>query len=308
MDEVRGLRAALADELAPLGLRPACAGIHPLAAAGDSEVSNGDRYQALAASLRALAIREPTYALHVHVGIPTASDAIWLMDRMRAHMPLLLALSANSPFWRGRDSGLASMRTPVFQAFPRTGLPRRFASYDEYVATIDQLIRWRAIPGPSFLWWDMRLQPTLGTLEVRIMDVQIDAEDTAPLTALVQCLARLELEGGLAPPALLDAPEALAENRFLAARDGMEASLIDPSTGGPASVRRLLERTLAACETHAAALGCDDELAGVMRLAQRPGATRQRELARGPGGLPGLLEALADAFPPAQLAPNIGLT
>ncbi|MDX6644995.1 MAG: glutamate---cysteine ligase / carboxylate-amine ligase [Miltoncostaeaceae bacterium] len=296
MGEVRELRAALAREIGALGIRPAAAGIHPLAAAGDSTISHGDRYQRLASSLRALAVREPTYALHVHVGVPTASGAIRVMNRLRAHLPLLLALSANSPFWRGQDSGLASMRTPLFQAFPRTGLPRSFRSYEDYVTSIDQLIRCGGIPGPSFLWWDMRLQPGLGTLEVRIMDVQIESKDTAPLVALVQCLARAELEEGLAPPALVDAPEILAENRFLAARDGMAAALIDPTAGGPVPVRRLLDQTLAACEDHARALGCSDELAAAERLGQRPGASRQRILASGPDGLQGLLVALADAF------------
>jgi len=305
VDQVRGVRAALADELEPLGIRPLCAGIHPVQAAGESTVSGGERYRGLASSLRALAIREPTYALHVHVGIPAADEALRVMNRMSAHLPLLLALSANSPFWRGEDSGLASMRTPVFQAFPRTGLPRRFGSYEEYVAAIDQLIQLRAIPGPSYLWWDVRLQPGLGTLEVRIMDAQIAAEDTASLAALVQCLVRAELEGELAPAALLDAPELLAENRFLAARDGVEAALIDPETGGPASVRRLLERTLSACEPHAHALGCASELAGAMRLAKRPGATRQRELARGPGGLAAMLAELAAAFAADNGAPAL---
>jgi glutamate---cysteine ligase / carboxylate-amine ligase len=302
MREVRAIRAELAAELEAVGVRAACAGIHPIAVAGESTVSAGDRYQRLASSLRALAVREPTYALHVHIGVPTAEDGIRLLNRLRAHLPLLLALSANSPFWRGRDSGLASMRTPLFQAFPRTGLPRAFRSYEDYVRTIDELVAWRAIPEPTFLWWDLRLQPALGTLEVRIMDVQIESADTAAIIALVQCLARAELEEGLAPPELVQAPEVLAENRFLASRDGMDAALIDPSAGGPVPVRRLLERVLAACAPHARALDCRQELRAVETLADQPGAKRQRALAGGGRGISELLPALADAFSPRQPA------
>jgi carboxylate-amine ligase len=306
MREVREIRAWLDAALDAFGVRAACAGIHPTAVAGDSTVSAGDRYQRLAASLRALAVREPTYALHVHVGVPTAEAATRLLNRLRAHLPLLLALSANSPFWRGRDSGLASMRTPLFQAFPRTGLPRAFRSYEDYVRTIGDLIAWRAIPEPTFLWWDLRLQPGIGTLEVRIMDVQIESSDTAALVALVQCLARAELEEGIAPLELVEAPEVLAENRFLASRDGMEAALIDPSAGGPVPVKRLLERTLAACAPHARDLDCAEELRAVETLADQPGASRQRALAKGEGGLSGLLRALADAFSSRQSPTGAG--
>ena len=122
--------------------------------------------------MRELARREPTFALHVHVAVPDAEIAVRACNAMRAHLPVLLALSANSPFWQGRDSGLASARTPVFQAFPRTGIPREFATYAEYVEAIDVLMRCGAIPEPTFIWWDVRLQPRFGTLEVRIMDAQ----------------------------------------------------------------------------------------------------------------------------------------
>src|SRR5206468_7317568 len=129
--------------------------------------------------------------------------------------------------WEGRSSGFVSTRTPLFQAFPRVGVPRRFDSYRAYVEAVDLLIRSGAIPEPTFLWWDVRPQPRLGTVEVRIMDAQSTVTDTAALAALVQSIARLELEEGFASPALLDAPEAIAENRFLAARDGMQARLLN---------------------------------------------------------------------------------
>ena len=128
-DELRALRAGLADAVGGLGLRAAVAGTHPLVRAEEVEVSPGARYQYLHASLRELARREPTFALHVHVAVPDAELAVRALNGMRAHIPVLLALAANSPFTRGADSGLASARTPVFQAFPRTGIPRAMGSY-----------------------------------------------------------------------------------------------------------------------------------------------------------------------------------
>ena len=135
----------------------------------------------------------------------TPRSAIRLVNRLRAHLPLLLALSASSPLLRGRSTGLASNRTILFQGFPRTGIPRRFESYADWVETVGLLLRSGAIPEPTFLWWDIRPQPRLGTVEIRIMDAQPRLAATAALTALVQALARLELEQGFAAPALVHA-------------------------------------------------------------------------------------------------------
>ena len=213
-----------------MGMAAAVAGTHPLASWEDTEVSPGARYQFLYASMRELARREPTFALHVHVAVPDERAAVRALNGVREELPLLLALSANSPFWQGRDSGLASARIPVFQAFPRTGTPRAFGTYEAYVEAVDVLIRCDAIPEPTFLWWDARLQPRLGTIEVRIMDAQTRVRDTAALAALVQCLVRREaLERADDREPL--APEVLEENRFLAARDGMDAKFVDPAAG-----------------------------------------------------------------------------
>jgi carboxylate-amine ligase len=244
--------------------------------------------------MRALARREPTFALHVHVGVPDPEDAVRAANAMRAHLPMLLALSANSPFWQGRDTGLASSRTPLFQAFPRVGIPRAFSSYDDYVQAVDLLIRCNAFPDATFLWWDVRPQPRFGTVETRIMDVQSTITGTRALTALVQCLVRLEVEEGYASPALVNAPEALDENRFIAARDGIAAELLDPLRNGRVHLRALVDNVLDACAPHAAALRCTEDLALVPVLFEDPSAERQRRLAREAGGLSGLVRVLAD--------------
>src|SRR3954453_14318855 len=222
------LRAGLSDAVHGLGLRAAVAGTHPMVRSEDVQVSPGARYQYLHSSLRELARREPTFGLHVHVAIPDPELAVRAFNGIRAHIPVLLALAANSPFMRGIDTGLASARTPVFQAFPRTGIPRCFDTYADYAEAVDVLLRCGAIPEPTFIWWDVRLQPKLGTLEVRVMDARTRTREPAALAALVQCLVRLEALDGMAEPELCFAPEVLDENRFLAARDGIHAQLLDP--------------------------------------------------------------------------------
>ena len=239
-----------------------------------------------------LARREPTLALHVHIGVPDPEDAIRVLNGLRDAVPVLLALSANSPFSKGYDSRFASARTVIFQAFPRTGTARRFTAYADYVRAVDALIASGALPDPSFLWWDVRLQPALGTVEVRVMDAQITVADTAALIALVQSLARLELEEESVDSGA--GPEVLAENRFLAARDGLDAQLIDPEKRVLVPVRALLDALLATCRANADAVGLV-ELDRVGRLAAANGAERQRLWAR-QDGLVQLVSTLTQRF------------
>jgi carboxylate-amine ligase len=277
--ELADLRAGLAAGLAPLGLRAGVAGTHPFAQWSDVQVSPGARYQSIYDSMRELARREPTFALHVHVAVPDAESAVRALRGLRVFVPLLLALSANSPFWQGRDTGLASARVPVFGTFPRVGIPRPFHSYADYVEAVDVLLRCGAFPEPTFLWWDVRLQPKLGTVEVRVMDAQTRLGDTAALAALVQCAVRLEATGGYVDEEIAARPEVLDENRFLATRDGMRAQFLDPERDGRRPAREILDELLAACAPHAAELGCEAELASVPALAAEPGDHRQRMLA-----------------------------
>lgn len=293
--EVIALRTTLAGELARHGLRAASAGTHPFALWWETRVSNAARYRLVYESMRELARREPTFALHVHVGVADPHRAIALLNRLRAHLPLLLALSANSPFWQGRDTGLQSARTSVFQAFPRVGIPRVFCSYADYVEAVDRLLRSGAFPEPTFLWWDVRPQPRFGTVEVRIMDAQTTASHTRALAALVQTIAHLELEEGYCSDRLMGAVEVLDENRFLAARDGMDAQLIDPVAERRVPAPQLLEQLLRVGRAHAEDLGCERALDSLSDLAREPGAARQRELER-EHGMPGLVERLSEAF------------
>lgn len=296
VSQIRGLRREIETTLAGLGLRAAAAGTHPFAIWQEIAVTAGERYEFVHGSMRELARREPTFALHVHVGVPDPAIAIRVHDRMRVHVPILLALSANSPFWQGRDSGLASARTPLFQAFPRVGVPRAFGDYGTYAETVDLLIRTEAIPEATFLWWDVRPQPALGTVEIRAMDAQTRCDDTAAIVALVAALAKLEAEEGYASETAIAAQEVIGENRFLAARDGVDAALIDPDLQTRVPLGELVTDLLDACRPHAEDLGCAAELAGVDALLADPPARRQVEAAPDAAALGDLVELLADQF------------
>ena len=293
--ELRALRCTLAETLASIDLSVASAGTHPFAIWRETTLSKGERYRQVYDAMRELAKREPTFALHVHVGVSDPEQAILAVNRLRAHLPLLLALSANSPYWQGRDSGLASSRTPVFQAFPRVGIPRRFAGYAEWVAAVELLVRLEAFPEPTFLWWDVRPQPRLGTVEVRIMDAQTSLPRTAGLVALVQCLVALELDRGYSDERAAT-PEVLVENRFLAARDGIAATLIDPVRERRVAVAQLTDELIQACLPYARELQCEAELMSVLELLREPSDAHQRALADLPAALPGVAAALAGAF------------
>jgi carboxylate-amine ligase len=294
--ELGSLRDRLACELDAMGLSTAAAGTHPLTVWAETEISGAPRYRDLEASMRMLARREPTMALHVHVGVPSPEDAVRVLNALRRSIPVLLALSANSPYWRSRDSGFASIRTPIFSMFPRVGIPRHFGSYAEYVHVVEELLLCEAVPDPGFLWWDARLQPRLGTVEVRIMDSQSRVADAASLAAIVQCLVRRHAD---ARHPRVVGPEALAENRFVAARDGMRATVIEAGTGRRRPLPDALSELLTACQPIAASLGCSAELAHAPTLADDPGDARQRRLAAH-HELSAVPALLGDEFAPAR--------
>ena len=298
------LRAMLADELAAHGRAVAGSGTHPFTTWAETELSPDRRYRYVHESMRELARREPTFAMHVHVAISDPELATATANRMRVHLPLLLALSANSPFWVGRDSGLASARTPIFWGFPRTGIPRAFSGYDDYVDTIETLIAAGAFPEPTFLWWDLRLRPAYGTIEIRIMDTQAEVWRTAALAALAQSLVRMEALEPRAPTELVEAPELLEENGFRAARDGVRAQLLDPRERRVYAVEALTQLALEACRPHARELGCELELDAVESLIGEPADALQREIAGPDGDLANVVAELSERFsgPPSAAA------
>jgi carboxylate-amine ligase len=266
--DLAGLRAAARDAGATL---MGC-GLHPTAAFGEAPLVDSDRYRKVAATMRGLIRRTPDCALHVHVSMPDPDTAVRVLNGLREHLPLLVALSANSPLWFGHDSGMASARYAHVRGYPRRGVPRPFNGYEAYARTVQDTLDAGDLNDYTLVWWDVRLQPRLGTIEIREMDSQSRLDDVAALAALVQALARHEAQSRQ----LASTPsEPLSELTFLAARDGLDATL--PSGGRRVPMRELAERTLDLALPHARELGSETALDGVRRiLAGGSGAERQR--------------------------------
>jgi carboxylate-amine ligase len=280
---------ALRGQLRGAGATLAGAGIHPSAAFGDVVHYPLPRYRAIADELQGLLRRTPTCALHVHVGMPDPETAIRAYDHLRSHLPLLQGLAAASPFWFGRDSGFASSRATLFRSYPRGELPRAFDSWDDYAETIAAIVAAAGVEDYTFLWWDLRPHPKLGTVEVRAMDAQGPLWVVAGLAALVHALAVEGAESPAAPAAQLR--EALAESSFRAARDGVEARIAD-GEGAPRPLREIAAATLDRVRPRARELGGADALEGVERLLAEGGGAGRHRAAHDAGGMEGLLRAL----------------
>jgi len=276
--QLRRMRREVSEAAGRRGLAVGSAGTHPSAMWEDQRVTGRERYRDLISALRFVARRELIFGLHVHVGLDDAEKAIHVANGMRVHVPLLLALSANSPFWRGQVTGLASARMPIFRAFPRVGLPPAYDGWEDFERRIDFMTRAGVIDDYTYLWYDVRPHPDLGTVEIRAMDAQTRVEHTLGIAALIQAMVRELAEHFEAGGRLAHYPyEMLDENRWLAARHGLEGELVDlPLTERVASkalARRLLERL----EPHAQDLGSAAELDGVRDLVERgTGAWRQQ--------------------------------
>jgi len=280
---LRAWRAALGRT----GASAVAAGIHPVGPFGDARLTEEPRYEAIGASLAGL-LRTPTAALQVHVGVPDADAAIAAYRGLRNHVAVLSALAADSPFWHGRDSGLASARWAVINSYPRGGVPPQVKSWDEYVALAEAVVAAAEVPDHSQVWWDVRVQPRLGTVEVRVMDAQPSLRTISGLVALVQGLVRHAVE----QPCTVDVPSAvLGENDFRVARHGLETRIVEPD-GAMRPVREvacnLVARARCALDD-----GQAEALDGVERLLSgEPDYVRQRRL-HAEGGMEAVLADLS---------------
>ena len=196
---------------------------------------------------------------------------------MRVHLPLLLALSANSPFWRGDQTGLDSTRTPIFRAFPRVGIPPRYDDFADWTARIDFMTGSRVIRDYTYLWYDVRPHPNFGTVEVRVMDSQTRVEHTIALAALVQAMVKELAEHYEAGNELSRYPyEMLDENKWLAARHGLGGSLVDLPDIGRVPVPELARRLLERLAPHAEELGSTEDIECIEDILENGnGASRQ---------------------------------
>jgi carboxylate-amine ligase len=275
--QLRSLRRQVGQIAAEKGLAIGSAGTHPFAMWEDQRIVARPRYRDLISALRFVARQELIFGMHVHVGIDDPDKAIHVSNGMRVHMPVLLGLSANSPFWRADPTGLASTRTPIFRAFPRVGIPPTYKNWDDYSQRIDFMVKAGVIENYTYLWHDVRPHPSLGTVEIRVMDSQTHVEHTLGLAALVQGLVHELAEHFDSGQTLSKYPfEMLDENKWLAARHGLEGEIVDLPTADRCRTRALAERLIDRVRERCQQLGSAADLEAVEDLLARGnGASRQ---------------------------------
>jgi carboxylate-amine ligase len=277
------LRRTIAEE----GFRMLGAGLHPASTREPTLVSN-PRYEVVQEDFGNL-LSTPPCGLHVHVGISDPDTAVRLTNAFRLYLPVLQALSANSPFQAGADSGHASARTSIVRSYPRFQVPREFRDYEDFCRVADQLIAAAGVDDYTYIWWDVRPHPRFGTVEVRAVDVQMDAAGSSAIAALVQAIAAREL----ADPRIVDlSREALEESYFQAASHGLDAKILFDSSA-PEPAREASRRVLDSVRPYARELGSEAALAVIERiLREGNGADEQRRVHR-KAGMDGLLDHLA---------------
>jgi glutamate---cysteine ligase / carboxylate-amine ligase len=276
-EQLRALRRQVTETAAARNLAIGSAGTHPFAMWEDQRIVARPRYRDLISALRFVARQELIFGMHVHVGLDDPDKAIHVANGMRVHIPVLLGLSANSPFWRADATGLASTRTPIFRAFPRVGIPPTYKSWEDYERRIQFMIDAGVIEDYTYLWHDVRPHPMFGTVEVRVMDSQTHVEHTLGLAALTQALIKELAEHFEAGQQLSRYPfEMLDENKWLAARHGLEGELVDLPRCERVSTRALARRLIDRMRDHCRDLGSVDHLEAVEDLLHRGnGAARQ---------------------------------
>lgn len=262
---------------------PLAVGLHPDAAFGDVRLVDSERYRRVEGEMRGLIRRTPECALHVHVAVPSPESAVHALMGLREALPLIGAVGAASPFWFGMDSGLASSRSAVIRAYPGRGVPPPLRSWDEYLEALEGIALGGGPSDHTMVWWDARLQPRLGTVELRELDVQTGLEQTAGMAALVHAVVRRAVED---PVASLAPAQALHWSSFRAVRDGLEAELLFRGQLRPAreAARQLLDELG----------GEDDALEGVERILREGGAPARQRKTYAAGGMSALLRELVD--------------
>ena len=291
--ELGRLRAAALEAAAGAGATLMGAGLHPAAELGDAELVDLERYRTVLDDVRGLIQRTPECALHVHVSMPDRDAAVRAYNGLRNWLPLIGGLAGSSPLWFGTDSGLASARAAVIRSYPGRGIPRALRDWEDFERALADT---RAGGGPedyTHVWWEVRLHPRFGTVEVREMDAQSRLGDVGALAALVQGLARHEAEAGGEPLAT----ETVHWSAWRAIRDGTRAQI--HHEGRLAPLPDVARAAVAIAEPHVREAGGVDALGDIdLILEEGAGADRQRA-AYGAGGMDALLDLLvAETVPP----------
>jgi glutamate---cysteine ligase / carboxylate-amine ligase len=298
--QLRQLRRCVREVAERNGLAIGAAGTHPAAHYQDQLIVDNPRYRELAAELKWIAEQELIFGTHVHVGIDDAEKAIYVADGMRGYLPLLLGMSTNSPLWQGKTTGMMSSRTPVFRAFPRVGIPPYYGSWQIYSHRVEQMMRGGAIPDYTYLWWDVRPHPNLGTVELRVFDQQTRVEHTIGFAAFAQALAhRLAGEYEEGVPSVEYPHELIDDNKVRAALVGIEGELIDFDQGFEVPAAEMALGVIEDLRENARTLGCEEELAGLVDLVEGgTGARRQLDWLSDHGEIGGMMSEIVAATDP----------
>jgi glutamate---cysteine ligase / carboxylate-amine ligase len=278
------------------------AGLHPFTPWHQLSLSEGERYQRLVDTIGWPARRLTTHGVHVHVGVRSGDKAIATVNSLTEYLPVFLALSAASPYWNGRDTGLASTRTKIFESMPTTGLPPHLRDWAEFNVFLDTLIEAGAIETVREVWWDIRPHPGYGTVELRMCDSMPTLWEISALAALAQSLVTefdRMIDAGVTP----DVPREWVrrENKWRAARWGVEADLVIDESGHTQPLREIVDGLVDRLLPIAKDLDCAAELIGLRRIAaEGPSYVRQRRIVAEGGDLQGVVRALR-----AELADSI---
>lgn len=266
----------VADEL---GIRLLWSATHPFSTWKEQQVTMNERYLMLVELLQDMARQLITFGLHVHVGVDSGDKAVMICDRIMQYLPLLLAISCNSPCWDGRVTGLQSSRSKVMEGLPTAGLPYPMRNWSEYTWLINHLIQTEFIHTIREIWWDVRPHHNFGTVEVRVCDMPSNLEDVSTITALVQCLVKSlsdEIDEGCWRHE--SHPMMVRQNKWRACRYGPRARLVNPLTHQAETVAEIVDQLLTRLTPVAKELGCSAELDRVAAMATRP-SSADRQLA-----------------------------
>ncbi|HSL01298.1 MAG TPA: glutamate--cysteine ligase [Rubrobacteraceae bacterium] len=273
------------------------AGTHPFSRYKDQKVTDQERYRKVIETLRWVAEREVIFGQHVHVAVPGPEEVIKAHNRLSEYSPLLLALSANSPFWQGMDTGYESTRVKIFETFPRAGLPPAFPDYEAFESYVDLMVSAGAMDDYTFCWWDVRPHPRIGTIELRVLDTQTRVRSAVALTALTQCLVAHILEERSSEP--YDR-ELSVENRMRASRHGMDAAFYDARQETNVPARQMARDLVERLRPFSQDLGCESELSGVLEIVEGgTGSQHQREVYEKSGDFLDVVAFLIEGTRPA---------
>ncbi len=274
-DDLRTTIEAVEQVTNDLDLKLFWAATHPFSSWRSQEITVNDRYHRLVELMQDVARRLVTFGLHVHVGVDSGDKAVMICDRMLRHLPLLLALSSNSPFWEGRNTGLHSNRSKIMEGLPTAGLPHRMRNWSEYIWLVSHLVDTGFINTIREIWWDIRPHHLFGTVEIRVCDMPANLEQVLALTAVVQCMVQAmseEIDQGTYQSDYH--PMTVQQNKWRATRFGPEAELVNSDDYQQHSVQQTIDHLIDVLGPMAKRLGCAEELQSASRL---PGSTGSRQ-------------------------------